>query len=96
MQSPLACPAVIACSASSLSFASPSLCSLSSEELQRLQTQIAHPIADIAYSLEIPENGSISVPVTYSVRTTHSEYRNYVEVINIAAAPPQTYQCLVK
>ena len=92
----MACPAVIACSASSLRFAYPSLESLASEDLARLQTQIAHPIADIAYSLVIPENGAISVPVTYTVRTTHSEYHNYVEVFNVAAAPPQCLQCEVK
>lgn len=86
---------ILACGASSLTFPNSSLISLSPTLSQSIQEEIHRPIADIAYSCIIPENGSISVPVQYRVRTAQHSYSNWIDVINLNAEPIQVCTCQV-
>lgn len=86
---------ILTCGASSLTFPNSTLISLPSTLSQSIQDEIHRSIANIAYSCNIPENSSISVPVQYRVRTAQNSYSNWIDVINLNAEPIQVCSCQV-
>ena len=95
MQCDLDCEVIVACAASSLSFPSPKLVSLSLSEIQQIEEKVYQQIASIAYSVIIPKNSTISIPVLYYAKTRQSDYSNYIAIYSLNSSPCQYLTCQV-
>ena len=89
------CEVIVACAASSLSFPSTSLHSLSLSSIQAIEQEVHQQVASIAYSLVIPKKQSILLPVEYSVHTRQLEYSNYIAIFSLNSIPYQYLTCNV-
>lgn len=92
-QSSLPVHLVLACGASSLTYPSDLLSALPSQELLSLQRLLRRQIPEIAYSLQVPPNTDISIPVEYRAKTRQPRYANFIDLIVLDANPVAVLRC---
>lgn len=85
----------MACSATSLSFPATRLSSLPLTTIQSIEQQVHQQLASVAYSITIPKNSSISIPVVYSAKTQQTDYSNYIAFYSLNSNPCQCLSCAV-